>query len=138
MISTTAMANPLVKNLLPGDNEISKPNSQSPMRRHHKIKKHIRMVPLLSLHTRALFLFAPSLVMQDTNASDLQNPFTNGGCLYERMSNWTKKRVCSSDDPPDYEQLGYCEKNIFDYPEIRIASQNWESAIFETWYVFGV
>jgi hypothetical protein len=64
----------------------------------------------------------------------LKNPYSDGGCLKQLKSNWTKKRVCSSDDPPEFAEMGYCEhEETFNYTEIRISSQNWESAFFQTW-----
>jgi hypothetical protein len=63
-----------------------------------------------------------------------KNPYVDGGCLYQLKPNWTKKRICTSEDTSDHINKGYCQPDdSFQYPEIRIASQNWESAFFETW-----
>ncbi|KAL3933105.1 MAG: hypothetical protein SGARI_003788 [Bacillariaceae sp.] len=87
-----------------------------------------------SLPTKLLLLLVSVLSELGKSASDeLTNPFVDGGCLYQRKQEWTKKRVCSSEDPPEHERLGYCVPNDFGYQEIRIGSQNWESAFFETW-----
>lgn len=65
------------------------------------------------------------------------NPFTHGGCLYQRMDSWKKKRVCGSEDPPEVTLEGdssYCiSSDPFQHMEIRLHAQNWEAALFETW-----
>ena len=61
------------------------------------------------------------------------NPFANGGCLYNRLENWTKVRVCNSQDPSDAAEKGYCRLSPLGYAEVRIGIQNWESAIFVTY-----
>jgi hypothetical protein len=54
--------------------------------------------------------------------------------VFKTKKDWTKGRVCGSDDPPEAAQLGYCRNDDpFDYMELRIHSQNWESVFFETW-----
>lgn len=61
------------------------------------------------------------------------NPYHAGGCLKNRIKGWTKTRVCHSDDPPDAETNGHCiapDPN-FQYEEIRILAQNWESVFFQ-------
>lgn len=45
----------------------------------------------------------------------------------------TKLRTCSSDDPIDAEENGFCKKSAMNYPEVRIHAQNWESSFFEAW-----
>ena len=88
------------------------------------------------LHRRAskIALVASLLITQlERSASQVTNPFVDGGCLFQRKEGWRKKRVCTSEDPPEHETLGYCVPNEFGYQEIRIASQNWESSFFETW-----
>lgn len=60
------------------------------------------------------------------------NPFEQG-CLYRKLPWWTKVRVCNSDDPPNAAELGLCRTPQFDYLEIRMHSQNWESVFFEAW-----
>jgi hypothetical protein len=89
-------------------------------------------------NSAAVFLFHSILLLLSikcTTARAIQNPFTDGGCLFQRKENWTKKRVCSSEDSAEARLLGYCEPNHFEYMEIRIASQNWEASFFETWCV---
>jgi hypothetical protein len=61
------------------------------------------------------------------------NPFYKGGCLHNFKPDWKKIRVCNSEDPPEAEEKGYCRKPTQGYTEIRIASQNWESAFFSAW-----
>lgn len=79
------------------------------------------------------------------------NPFTMGGCLYQRRRrspsredssstdnteepiNNKKRRVCSSMDPVDAVERGYCRKSEWDHMEIRIKSQNWDSVFFQGW-----
>lgn len=60
------------------------------------------------------------------------NPFESG-CLYRKLPGWDKKRVCNSEDPPDAVERGLCRKSLFDYMELRIFSENWESVFFEAW-----
>lgn len=65
------------------------------------------------------------------------NPYHLGGCLQQRIPDWKKTRVCHSEDPPEAMEKGYCvapDPN-FDYPEIRILAQNWESAFFQAWVI---
>eukprot|EP00977_Amphora_coffeiformis_P021117 scaffold8828_cov204-Amphora_coffeaeformis.AAC.38 len=59
------------------------------------------------------------------------NPFQDGGCLRHFVPNWHKTRVCHSGDPPTAMVQGHCRPAP--YREVRIASQNWESAFFGTW-----
>ena len=59
------------------------------------------------------------------------NPYEHG-CLYHHGLS-KKLRVCNSDDPPGADQRGLCRIPDFDYMEIRLLSNNWESAVFETW-----
>jgi hypothetical protein len=92
-----------------------------------------KLTPSLPLFVLCLLSVLLTSRPNNVNAQDVKNPFTDGGCLYQRKANWTKKRVCTSNDTPENEKLGYCEPNIFDYGEIRILSQNWESSFFETW-----
>lgn len=61
------------------------------------------------------------------------NPFYHGGCLKSLLPEWDKVRVCTSDDPPEALANGYCRESPFDYMEIRILAQNWESSFFESW-----
>lgn len=49
------------------------------------------------------------------------------------LPGWTKVRTCNSDDPPSAVERGYCQSSAMDYREVRIASENWESAFFNTW-----
>lgn len=55
------------------------------------------------------------------------NPFQRG-CLPDRV------RICNSDDiKRNATAKGLCELHELDYPEIRIATQTWEGALFQTW-----
>lgn len=63
-----------------------------------------------------------------------KNPIQQG-CLYNRLDGWQKKRVCSSDDPPDAAELGICRVPEIGYPEIRLFGNNWESVWFENWII---
>jgi hypothetical protein len=62
------------------------------------------------------------------------NPFESG-CLSTLLPDEysTKIRVCNSEDPPEAAGAGICRIPDFDYKEIRIFSQNWESVILEDW-----
>lgn len=65
------------------------------------------------------------------------NPYHRGGCLKQRVEGWKKTRVCHSEDPPDAIERGVCiapDPN-FDYPEVRILAQNWESVFFQAWII---
>ena len=68
------------------------------------------------------------------------NPFWKEGCLSHMKPGWKnmgKRRVCNSDDPPEANLMGYCDKpdERFDYLEIRISPQNWVSVFVETWLI---
>ena len=58
------------------------------------------------------------------------NPFQQG-CLRQYLgeAKFHKKRICNSHDPLGSDETGLCEKSLFDYPEIRIGGQNWDSAL---------
>ena len=58
------------------------------------------------------------------------NPFQSG-CLHKHGK--YPKRACNSDDPPGTEQNGICIPSPFDYPEIRILNQNWDSSVISAW-----
>ena len=60
------------------------------------------------------------------------NPFASG-CLYQDAKHSEKKRVCNSLDPIDAVERGICRKPPFDYMEIRIFANNWESSIITAW-----
>jgi hypothetical protein len=61
------------------------------------------------------------------------NPFHQGGCLQQFKPDWTRTRICHSDDPPEALSGGACRLSPIDYLEVRIQSQNWESAFFGAW-----
>ena len=61
------------------------------------------------------------------------NPFYNGGCLKHMIPTWHKVRVCNSRDPPLAMRKGFCRPSPLDFMEIRINSNNWESAFFSAW-----
>ncbi|CAJ1957666.1 unnamed protein product [Cylindrotheca closterium] len=61
------------------------------------------------------------------------NKFYRDGCLKSYVPNWTKIRVCNSDDPPEAEDMGFCRQSKFDYMEIRALAQDWETSWFSTW-----
>lgn len=42
-------------------------------------------------------------------------------------------RACNSEDPPAAAERGICSKSASVYPEVRIWSQNWESAFIVSW-----
>lgn len=65
------------------------------------------------------------------------NPYHQRGCLAQRLPDWKRIRVCHSDDPPDAELSGYCRPPDpdLDYMEIRLLTQNWESAFFQSWVI---
>ena len=41
--------------------------------------------------------------------------------------------MCNSEDPPEAVERGMCRKSDFDYMELRIFTENWESVFFEAW-----
>ena len=45
------------------------------------------------------------------------------------------RRVCNSEDAPDVRARGLCVDNSNEYSEIRISSQNWESAFALSWMI---
>jgi hypothetical protein len=59
------------------------------------------------------------------------NPYEQG-CLY-RNGITTKKRVCNSEDDVDAASKGFCSVADIAFPEVRLISNNWESAIFDSW-----
>lgn len=61
------------------------------------------------------------------------NPFYQGGCLKSMLSEWDEPRTCNSEDPPSAIAKGYCRSSPMGYREVRIASENWESAFFGAW-----
>lgn len=61
------------------------------------------------------------------------NPFHYGGCLKAILPNWQKTRVCSSDDPPEAASMGHCRLSSWEYMEMRVLAQDWETSFFETW-----
>mmetsp|Transcript_17527 Transcript_17527/g.31830 ORF Transcript_17527/g.31830 Transcript_17527/m.31830 type:complete len:437 (-) Transcript_17527:1877-3187(-) len=69
-----------------------------------------------------------------TNEGTCSNPFLSG-CLrnYLGAENFTRIRVCNSDDEDGAAERGECVKSEFDYREVRILSQDWESAMFSAW-----
>lgn len=60
------------------------------------------------------------------------NPYVHG-CLANRLTNWTKLRVCNSQDPPSVIEQGLCRPSPLNYTEVRIQSQSWETGLFVTW-----
>jgi len=60
------------------------------------------------------------------------NPYVSG-CLSSRLTNWTKVRVCNSQDPPIVIEQGLCRPSPLNYTEVRIQSQSWETGLFVTW-----
>ena len=64
------------------------------------------------------------------------NPYEKG-CLrrYLGKDTFPNKRICNSYDPPGSYEAGLCEKVQFDYSEIRIAGQNWDSALMTGMYI---
>lgn len=63
------------------------------------------------------------------------NPFASG-CLRAVLgeADFTKKRLCNSDDGPNAAAMGLCHPpSVFDYTEIRIGPSNWESTLFLSW-----
>ena len=63
--------------------------------------------------------------------SEPQNRFVDGGCLHKKKEGWPKIRVCGSEDPPYAAEKGFCRyEDTFDYMELRLHPQNWESTFF--------
>ncbi|CAB9520220.1 Receptor-type guanylate cyclase gcy [Seminavis robusta] len=61
------------------------------------------------------------------------NPFYNGGCLKTMLPGWNRTRICSSQDPLEAEELGYCRHSPMDYMEVRMGSGSWESSVMNNW-----
>lgn len=62
------------------------------------------------------------------------NPFYRGGCLHRMVEGgYRKVRTCSSDDPPEAIENGYCRPSPLGYQEVRISTENWENAYFGVW-----
>ena len=59
------------------------------------------------------------------------NPYEQG-CLF-RHGLVEKMRICNSEDDPNAAAQGLCRLADIKYPEVRLYSPNWESAIMETW-----
>jgi hypothetical protein len=98
--------------------------------------RRLFFVSVLLLGLPSLFMVQAQQDNTETEATTpiISNRFSDGGCLYQKKKDWTKLRVCGSDDPPEAAQLGYCrDDDPLDYMELRIHSQNWESVFFETW-----
>lgn len=59
------------------------------------------------------------------------------GCLYNKLSSHKQLRVCNSEDylesDVDPVESGACRAPEFDYLEVRIKCQDWESVIFGSW-----
>jgi len=62
------------------------------------------------------------------------NPFVSG-CLrnYLGEETFSRMRVCNSDDDDGAANRGECVEGEFDYREVRILSQDWDSALFSAW-----
>ncbi|GKY92670.1 hypothetical protein MPSEU_000237000 [Mayamaea pseudoterrestris] len=70
---------------------------------------------------------------RNTSIIEPKNPFAKG-CLHYHNVSAQQIRVCNSDDDMDHAvSQGICRPSAFDYMEIRMLSNNWESAVFETW-----
>ena len=76
--------------------------------------------------------------VEDALLENVKNPYVRG-CLGEMAKSKGDTsfrpglRVCNSDDPPDAASAGVCRQPEFDYTEIRITSQNWDSVVFIAW-----
>lgn len=84
-----------------------------------------------------LLLFLPNRIQAREapphKANEILNPYYRG-CFYEKLPGWDKLRACTSTDPPDAADRGYCERNeALDYLEIRLGAGNWDSATAVTW-----
>lgn len=68
-------------------------------------------------------------------AGSCSNPFLKGGCLKNLLPDWKRLRVCNSQDTQEDADAGHCRwgNEGLEHMEIRISSQNWESAFFESW-----
>mmetsp|Transcript_4200 Transcript_4200/g.8100 ORF Transcript_4200/g.8100 Transcript_4200/m.8100 type:complete len:257 (+) Transcript_4200:121-891(+) len=54
------------------------------------------------------------------------------------MQTWRRRllsapRTCNSEDGPQAAEQGLCSENVNDYAEVRLSSQNWESAFVLSW-----
>ena len=72
--------------------------------------------------------------VQEMEGSFCSNPFASG-CLKNVLpEQWKKLRVCNSDDPSTAAAQGLCRYPFpVDAFEIRLFTQNWDSAMFEAW-----
>ena len=78
-------------------------------------------------------LLFPSNDTSSPAPSYCSNPYQLG-CLHRHASmEGAKIRVCNSEDPPEASSQGLCRIPPVEYPEIRIYTQNWESAMFSSW-----
>ena len=76
----------------------------------------------------------------DPDTSTCTNPFASG-CLRNILgpANFPAYRTCNSDDDVDANgnainsTTKLCAPSPFDYEEVRILSQNWESAMLSSW-----
>jgi len=60
------------------------------------------------------------------------NPYRSG-CLREHLEEFQHVlRTCNSDDNPEDPNV-ICTPSEFDYPEIRISAQNWETSLLSAW-----
>jgi 7 transmembrane sweet-taste receptor of 3 GCPR len=69
----------------------------------------------------------------NTTSTNQKNPYSSG-CLQAKLENWTRLRICNSDDDP-IEAIGIlCQPPQFDnYLEIRIQPRNWDSILILSW-----
>lgn len=83
---------------------------------------------------KAKFGETSTCLSREYRSNICSNPLTDGGCLHNKLGDsWNRKRVCNSQDPPGALKQGLCRAPPYDYTEIRIQSQNWDSAIVTTW-----
>ena len=68
------------------------------------------------------------------------NPFQYGCLQSHRVPGFeNRQRVCNSEDPPDASTIGLCRKPIgFEYPEVRVVGQNWDSPFLEVSISLGI
>ena len=92
----------------------------------------LQLFPLLWLAASA----SNEFVVPSKKVINNVNPFyDNGGCLRSALNGKGnhKLRVCNSNDGPEAAALGYCRESPFDYTEVRLAGQDWETNYMSVW-----
>ena len=93
------------------------------------------LVSFLLINYTKISLGDISHLFQEATLGNANNPFQQG-CLAAKLPDWkTKFRVCNSEDSEQAILDGLCRlpSEDFSYKEVRISSENWDTAYFVTW-----